>query len=286
MTAHHAIYDAFSRSMLFEEIGRMYHGESSKTPQAKMNHFIKYITETNKVAATSFWTSYLAGTSTKPLISIPKLHPLFQISEKSKIASLPAVHGTDYTLPTMIEVAGCLAIAHHLDCLDVILYSDRSGRNLPVDGIQDLVGPTTLFLPVRIHVDPAQKVEDLLLNSQRAQREMMPHEHLGWLELREMPHLKEVLKNSVNMNINPRPLSSPGKKLGMDYKSSYTSCDDPFGINVDFLDGKMEWTIYFDGRFISEEKVEKLLRDLHMVFERLIDAWEQPGLTVGEVLDF
>ncbi|CZR65846.1 uncharacterized protein PAC_15746 [Phialocephala subalpina] len=283
---HMKFGDRLLRLAIVESKKRLYLSEVSSKPQAKMSHFIKYITETDKSAATSFWTSYLAGASTKSLISVPEPHPQFRILEETRTAAIPTLNSTGYTLPTMIEVAGCLVIAHHLDCSDVILYSDRSGRNLPVGGIQDLVGPTTLFLPVRIHIDLDQTIENLLLKSQKAQHEMMPHEHLGWLELREMPHLKEILKHSVNMNINPNPLSRFGSRLGMEYKSSYASCDDPFGINVDLLDEKIECTIYFDGRFIETEKVEKLLADLELVFGKLVDAWKQPGMTVGEILKF
>ncbi len=197
---------------------------------------------------------------------------------------MPALQGTDCTLPTMIEVAGCIVIASQLDCRDVILYSDRLGRNLPVDGIQDLVGPTTLFLPVRINIDPHQTVRDLLRNSQQAQRKMMPDEHLGWLELREMPQFKDLLKHSVNMNINPHHLSLLGRKLEMEYKSSYASSDDPFGINVDLFHDKVEWTIYFDERFIMVEKVVKLLEDLESVFEELVDSWRRPDMTVEEAI--
>ena len=71
-----------------------------------------------------------------------------------------------------------------------------------------------------------------------------------------MPHLKKTLKNSLNMNINPNPLCSLGKKLGMEHKMSYASCDDPFGINVDLFEGKMEWAVYFDEKFIEVEEVK------------------------------
>jgi aryl carrier-like protein len=285
MTTQHLIYDAFARSMLLAELETAYSQGFPHTPLPKMNQFIKYITEADKAAAVDFWTSNLAGAVTQPFLNIPEQPVVLNQTEKTLLMDIPKFHGLEVTLPTMIEVAGALAIAHQLGCPDVILYSDRSGRNLPVEGIQDLIGPTTLFLPVRIHIDAHQKVRDLLLQSQTFQSAMIPHEHLGWLELREMSHLKDVLKDSINMNINPHRLASLGKGLGLRYNGDWASYDDPFGINVDLFDGKMEWKIYFDERFIGQERVENLLKDIKKVFVRLIDAYLQPKLSIGEIFD-
>jgi aryl carrier-like protein len=283
MTIHHTIYDAFARSMLFTELETAYFQGFPGTPLPKMNQFIKYITEADKAAATDFWTSYLAGAVTKPFLSMPSGHTVLNQREKTHLMSIPELRGSEITFPTMIEVAAGLAIAQQLGCQDVILYSDRSGRNLPVEGIQDLIGPTTLFLPVRIHINKDQKVQDLLQGAQRFQSEMMPFEHLGWLELREMSHLKDVLKYSLNMNINPHRLADLGKRWDLEFRGDWAKFDDPFGINVDLFEGQIEWKVYFDERFIGEDRVGKLLEDIEGVFLRLVEAYREPDLIVGEI---
>jgi hypothetical protein len=106
-----------------------------------MNRFVQYITTAEKSAAREFWTSYLAGAATKPLLTFPPDVKLFDldISEISVITKIPKLRAQEATMPTILEVAAGLAIARRVGCSDVILYSDRSGRNLPVEGIQDLV---------------------------------------------------------------------------------------------------------------------------------------------------
>jgi hypothetical protein len=199
---------------------------------------------------------------------------------------IPIRAGSDCTLPTMIGVASGLAIAHRLDCPDVIFYCDRSGRNLPVKGIKDLIGPTTLFLPVRVDLDPHKRVRDLLRESQKFEIDMMPFEHLGWLELREMGHLKSALKHSLEININPNSLSSLGSnELGLEFKRAYESCGDPFWVFVFPQDGKMGWSICYDERFISHATVESLFEEIMSIFGRLVDAYKQPDLRVGGMFD-
>ncbi|KAI5924948.1 hypothetical protein F4810DRAFT_709140 [Camillea tinctor] len=287
MTVQHVIYDAFARIMLFKELETAYlTGAFPEQAPSKMSRFVKYMLEADKVAATNFWTSYLAGAKTAPLLKGVGKCGLAQLSEEIAEMSVPDLHRSEVTLATILEVAGGLAIAKRLDCADVILYSDRSGRNLPVEGIEDLIACTTMFLPVRIHVDRAQTVQDLLRGAQKFQSIAMPHEHLGWLELRDMDHLKATLAHSVNMNINPYPTGLVGRGLGLEVRSTHLPCDDPFGINIDILDGKLIWAIYYDLEFIEQRTVVGLLADLQRVFLDLVHACKQrPGMTVGELLN-
>ncbi|KAI0011480.1 hypothetical protein F4779DRAFT_615500 [Xylariaceae sp. FL0662B] len=285
MTVQHIIYDAFARVMLFKELETAYlTGIFPDQPPPKMNRFVKYMLEADKAAATDFWTSYLAGAQTAPLLNSPGKGGLAELSEENVTMDSPALPTSEVTLATMLEVAAGLAIAKRLGCPDVILYSDRSGRNLPVEGIEDLIACTTMFIPVRIHVDQAQRVQDLLQEAQRFQSTAMPFEHLGWLELREMDHLKSALAHSINMNINPYPTSLVGRGLGLEVRSTHLPCDDPFGINVDILDGKLVWAVYYDVRCIAKETVEILLTDLQAVFHQLVNASRRPEATVGELL--
>ncbi|KAI1078912.1 hypothetical protein F5B20DRAFT_197822 [Whalleya microplaca] len=285
MTVQHIIYDAFARVMLFKELETAYlAGTMPDHPPPKMNRFVKYMLEADKVAATDFWTSYLAGAQTAPLLSSPGKCGTAELSEVTATMDAPVLHTSEVTLATMLEVAGGLAIAKRLGCPDVILYSDRSGRNLPVEGIEDLIACTTMFLPVRIHVDRAQKVRDLLQEAQRFQSSAMPFEHLGWLELREMDHLRSTLEHSINMNINPYPTALVGRGLGLEVKSTHLPCDDPFGINIDILDGKLVWAIYYDARYIPRDTVEHLLAELQAVLLDLVEASRRPEASVGELL--
>ncbi|KAI0602864.1 hypothetical protein F4775DRAFT_581102 [Biscogniauxia sp. FL1348] len=287
MTIQHVIYDAFARIMLFKELETAYlTGAFPEQAPPKMNRFVKYMLEADKVAAANFWTSYLAGAQTAPLLRGTGKCGLARLSEEIAEMPVPSLHRSEVTLATMLEVAGGLAIAKRLGCADTVLYSDRSGRNLPVEGIEDLIACTTMFLPVRIHADPAQTVQDLLRGAQRFQSIAMPHEHLGWLELRDMDHLKPALEHSLNMNINPYPTDLVGRGLGLEARSTHLPCDDPFGINIDILDGKLIWAIYYDMEFIERETVVSLLADLQRVFISLVDTYKQrPGTTVGELLD-
>jgi aryl carrier-like protein len=296
MTIHHTIYDAFARDMLFKEVESLYISTTSSVPPGplpKMNAFIKYVTkDADKSSALEFWISHLAHVVTKPLLKIPE-QPVLPLTIQEFTITTPLLKPKSkaYTLPTLLEVAAAITLAHYLSTSTIILYSDRSGRNLPVPGLPDLIGPTTLFLPVPITFNPKQTIASLLASAQAFQTEMLPHEHLGFVELLEIPRLTGVLKNAVNMNINPHRLAGMGKGLGLEFEGSWASCDDPFGINVDVdegaarEDGGLVWCVYYDERFIGTEKVEMLLKNVIGTFEKLIEAEGRGGMVVAELFE-
>jgi len=58
----------------------------------------------------------------------------------------------------MIEVSFALVFARYLGAKDIVLDILRAGRAGPVAGIEALVAPTATAVPLRIHVDPEEKL--------------------------------------------------------------------------------------------------------------------------------
>jgi hypothetical protein len=112
----------------------------------------------------------------------------------------------------------------------------------------------------------------------------VPYEHLGWLELRELDAFKPLLRHSINMNINTQPLNLLDKKLGLQFVSCYSMCDDPFGINVDIYGDNIKWTVYHDPRFIDADAAQSLLRDVQAVFNLIVDGDKDASFSVGDAL--
>ncbi|KAM7197972.1 hypothetical protein V8F20_006420 [Naviculisporaceae sp. PSN 640] len=310
LTMHHLIYDAYSRDLLFKLLESRYQEQAplpNDRQQTNMTQFIRYVTgDAIRQSAVKFWTSYLEGAGMKPFLSKPLgSRPVGDLqSEKLTLPKPEIPSSSGFTLSTVIEVSAALAIAH-LQCReaqdagdsdskappkDILFYSDRAGRNLPVEGISDLIAPTTLFLPLRVPINRSQPIRELLSTHQTASKEMILHEHMNWTELRETSHLKDVLKHSVNININPyMPLGKLGKGMGLQVVDEHETCDDPFGINVSVGDEELEWVLYFDKEFISRDKVQRLKGMVRKIFDLVVlncsALDDSGGLTlVGDVL--
>lgn len=286
LTMQHLIYDAYSRDMLFKELEAAYlHQSPLDTEPPKMSQFISYINGADRRLGTEFWTSYLEGSSTKALLSAPIGSKVGKLNTHRWTVEKPRLPFLNYTLATIIEVSVALALARILDCRDVIFYSDRAGRNLPVAGIQDLMAPATILLPLRVHIDRQQTVHDLLCAHQAANTAMMPYEHLEFTELRKMDHLKGILKHSLNMNINPyTPLAQIGASIGLTVVDEHERWGDPFTIDVSIWEDELKFAIHFDESFIPEAVVINLVRNIREMFQLLSTKHITLQMSIDDIL--
>ncbi|KAI0123655.1 hypothetical protein BJ170DRAFT_586415 [Xylariales sp. AK1849] len=282
LSIQHAVYDAFSFSLLFGEVEQSYfNGASSPLPPPQMNQYMKYIVEADKDAAVHFWTSCLAGTNTKPLHRPGEPFP--NITTRTVVFDMPNVHNSEITLSTMIEVATGLVLAHHIGCVDVILRSVRLGRGGPVARLEELIGPTITVIPLRVRLDKLQKASDLLHTAQALQSEMLQHEHLGFFELKEMNHLAAILQHSYHVNVNPAPTSVLGRGLGMELHQTQMRNADPLGVYADLNGERLELNIRSDDEYVPGAKVEAILADIRRVLLRFAKLGLRE-VTVGEIL--
>ncbi|KAK3387990.1 hypothetical protein B0H63DRAFT_431974 [Podospora didyma] len=289
LTILHAIYDAFSLSLLFREVEQTYiNGGSPPTlPAPKMNTYIKYILDSDKQSTINFWTSYLANTSTKPLHRPGEPFP--NTVDRTLLFPTPVVRNKSITLSTVVEIATGLVLAQHIGCRDVILRSIRLGRGGPVPRLDELVGPTITVLPLRVSFVSTQRATSLLEEAQQIQSAMMRHEHVGFFELKEMHHLATMLQHSYHVNVNPNPTSGLGKGLGLELKETAMRNADPFGVYVDLVeDGKrLELKVRSDDEYVPGHKAEVILGRIRDVIVRLagvVGAGGDEMTAVGDIL--
>ncbi|TPX07288.1 uncharacterized protein E0L32_010785 [Thyridium curvatum] len=286
LTMQHLIYDAYSRDMLFKELESAYKNQSyPRTHPPKVSQFIKYVNGADRQLGSQFWSAYLAGSSTKALLSAAIGSEVKELQIHRWTLAKPHLPPLDYTLATIIECSVALAISRLLNCRDVVFYSDRAGRNLPVAGIQDLMAPATLYLPLRVRVDPRQRVHDLLYNHQRANTAMMPYEYMGFTELRKLDNLKDVLGHALNMNINPyTPLGEIGASMGLTVVDEHERWGDPFTVDVSVRENELRFAVYFDEKFVRESVVKEMMRHIKEAFRLLSTAHMNLRVSVGDIL--
>ncbi|KAH8588189.1 hypothetical protein B0O99DRAFT_746976 [Bisporella sp. PMI_857] len=110
ITAHHAIYDAWSLNWLLEDVVAAYQQQSLET-HVPYKHFIKHVQELDQKASESFWTSELSNENTKIFPSIP--YPEYQpkadtfLVQDIQFSRKPE---SEITTPTILEAAWALRI--------------------------------------------------------------------------------------------------------------------------------------------------------------------------------
>jgi len=189
-----------------------------------MNRFIKHMCEIDKVAARNFFRSHLAGAITKPLFAIPEDQGRYNITLAKRAIPLPKYQGSDITVPIRIEVAWAIVIGRTVESSDVVVAPLSSGRSAPVPDIENLIGPTFTQTPIRININPNQTIQSLLRSVNDFHIAAIPYEHLGWIQIWEIPEIEYLLKDIIGINILPFLDSATlGSGIGLEMKKSYTS---------------------------------------------------------------
>lgn len=186
-TAHHAIYDGWSLSLLFENIAQAYEGKEvvSSTP---FKNFIGRLNETTEAMNAEFWKHQFTTTGSFPT-SYPEVGLGYAAASKKTISlksSAPAL-SSDILSSTIKRAAWALTIATYADSEDVVFAQTLAGRNLALEGVDNMMGPTITTVPVRVSVPKEGiKIRNLLDNVQSHSIAAIEHEHFGLQNIRDV----------------------------------------------------------------------------------------------------
>ncbi|KAG8157434.1 hypothetical protein KVR01_012818 [Diaporthe batatas] len=184
-TMHHSLYDAWTLPRILEMVERAYRG-MSLGKHVSFSVFIKYFMNRDKQKTRQFWQDYLSGAGRLRLVkhgetTEPPSRGFLQSERATKFNS-------DHHVPATFVHAAVGIVLSQLSggVNDVTFASTVFGRACPVDGIENVMGPTIATVPVRVQFQHGQTVKDLLERLQNHAASMVPHEQEGIQNIRRM----------------------------------------------------------------------------------------------------
>ncbi len=118
--------------------------------------YARFIQNQDMDEASEFWKAQLRGTSTCDFPSLPS--PAYQARTGEMITRLVSLAPSrpEMNLADVIKAARALLLSHYSGSSDVVFASTNSGRNMSLDGITDMVGPTITTVPMRVQIETRQ----------------------------------------------------------------------------------------------------------------------------------
>ncbi|MEV4130078.1 amino acid adenylation domain-containing protein [Nocardia sp. NPDC049707] len=203
MTNHHLVLDGWSTPLLVRELLTLYvtRGDTSVLPPAhSYREFLAWLDEQDNEAALAAWTQSLAGVDT-PTRAVPSLAGI-ESTEAGMIthdltrATVERLETTaresGATVNTMVQAAWAMLLAMSTGRTDVVFGGTVSGRPPELPGVEEMVGLFINTLPVRVQLDPAEKVADLLTRIQAEQARLLDHQHVGLAAIHRAVGLAEL----------------------------------------------------------------------------------------------
>lgn len=183
-TLHHALYDEWSISLLFQDLSLL--SLQRETPQrSAFSKFVKSLGLIDHGASKSFWKGRLADISAaRPICDEPSA--TFRTSDQSNVSCTSTLPTSDYQNSTLAIAAWSLLLSTLTGSHTVSFGNIVNGRTSDVPGIVDVCGPTMTTVPNVIKVPFEATVGDFMTELENIRSEMLPFEQTGLDEHREL----------------------------------------------------------------------------------------------------
>ncbi|MGW4533873.1 amino acid adenylation domain-containing protein [Nocardia sp. NPDC004340] len=195
ITNHHLILDGWSMPLLFAELIGLYETSGDDTGFATPVPFrthLEWLAARPADQARTAWTQALAGLDGPTLIA--------PTAPRAAAATAPVAHevplpeglpdalrrtaaACQVTVNTLVQAAWALLLAERTGAADIVFGATVSGRPPELPGSDRMVGMLVNTVPVRITLNPAESIADLLTRVQHEQAALAEHQHLGLDEI-------------------------------------------------------------------------------------------------------
>lgn len=187
-TAHHAVYDGWSLTNLLDKVEMYYQSttqpSNSVTPYSR---FIKYLTSLDAKQSDDFWLSLFEDIAAPQFPQLPS--PEYKVEASAQLRhQIPVTRrsGMEITMPSMIRAAWALLLAAYSGSDDVFWGETNSGREVPVAGIESIIGATITTSPMRFKLNRQVTIKDYLQEVQRQSSAAIPHQFAGLQHIRKL----------------------------------------------------------------------------------------------------
>ncbi|KAK5988142.1 Nonribosomal peptide synthetase dtxS1 [Cladobotryum mycophilum] len=279
-TLHHSLYDGWSLPIIENLTKRAYNAftaaadvKSALEAPASFNSFIRYISEAPSPAADEYWTTYLADGEFAPFPPLPTSVTDAQ-GDQSLEMSFRLNTPMDVTTSSLLRGALALLLSQYTGNSDVIFGTVVTGRNAPVVGIEEIVGPTIAAVPVRVDVSKDRLVSEYLQLIQRQATEMISFEQTGLTRISKMSDIcRTACDFQTLLVIQPQE----GVLQGNSFFGKWHTSDEQEFVNYAltlecFLEGdKLRLRASFDSHVLSQSKVEWLMHHFTEILRQLSD---------------
>ncbi len=141
-TVHHALYDGYSMDMTLAAVDHAYETNLGVLATRPFAEFMAYLDTINKETLNQFWTSQLEGLKTSPFPQAPAGHRCQANNTVSYSVPFSLDRAKGITMATLLKAGWAMLVSRMSESPDVVFGVTQSGRDLELEGIEEINGPT------------------------------------------------------------------------------------------------------------------------------------------------
>lgn len=291
---HHAIYDGWSMPRMLQRVEDIYCQCSLQPPLTPYAKYIGYLLESDREASNRFWQakfhdlqSYhfppaLQNSVTEQEVDFKTFSHIVQLQHKPRT--------TGITLPTLIRGAWAILLsAHTSGSEDVVFGESLTGRDVPLDGIIDMLGPTLTTVPARVKVRREVRVADFLRTVHHKAAEIIPHQHVGLQYIKRLnaeTALACEFRNLLVIQTGGQEDNVEGSHFWEPQDSGVGSkfFNYPLVVECDASDLSIRLDLHYDELHVSKWLIERMAHQLEHVMIGLCAATPEARIRDIEIV--
>ena len=281
-TIHHALYDAWSMSLILKSVNDAYKNESLKRPIG-FNKFIRYLVQkSSNQASEAYWLSSLQGAApsvfppSPPMSREPQpdssLNHLISVPERQSASA-------SFTLSTILRAAWAVLISRYTDSHDVVFGAILAGRTAPVHGIEEMAGPTINTVPIKVILEPRKTVKEYLCQIQDQSTEMIPFEALGLQRIQRVSENAHAACQFQNLLlVQPAPADDTGSVCPMQMTSAGELFDNlstyALAMQCSLVNEGITVSAAYDSGTLSRKQMQRVIYQFDHLIQQICQASE------------
>ncbi|KAI9647542.1 hypothetical protein NHQ30_003927 [Ciborinia camelliae] len=297
LTLHHAVYDAWSMSLMFEQVEKEYEMltqmtsedvVSTQSQHIPFNRFIKNVLDLDMSAAEDFWRSEFASGAAEPshFPSVKIGYRPQPVTITTKEIRLTRKANSDIRISNFIRTAWAVTISNYSNSNDIVFGEVLAGRSGSSADLIRVVGPTLATVPVRIILNPHEMAIDLVQKVQSKMIQMMPFEQIGLSNIQRLGgELKKACEFQTILVIQPRENSAiDASFMGqrrLDLVNATVWDTNALTLECRLTSDGLRAKATFDSEVIESQQMERILSQFQHVLQQLCQ--EDAGKTVQDI---
>ncbi|EED16046.1 nonribosomal peptide synthase, putative [Talaromyces stipitatus ATCC 10500] len=289
-TAHHAIYDGWSIPKLLSKLQRYYEHTNMAIEHGpcSYSHFIKYVSNIQAAELKDFWVQHLNGFTAVQFPALPNAS--YKSNPKTRQTlkfNLPEHRPTEVTLPSLIRAAWALTVSMYSYSEDIVFGEIMTGRDIPVPGIDDMIGPALSIVPMRLQIDSDLSVIRFLQQMQAQTASIIPYQSAG---LQNIQGFSQDAKSACEFRtlFSIAHGESDDVEGVMRFLSANTGDANfftyPLNVSCFMWESDLEVQIQFDNHIIPLTQLKRVMGQFEATLHKLCIAMAEEKLSSIEVI--
>ncbi|GAQ44074.1 nonribosomal siderophore peptide synthase Sid2 [Aspergillus niger] len=272
-TVHHVLYDGWSEPIVLKKVSEVLQRQQPKV-EAQMRDFVKYVRDTDEAAMEEFWRRELKGAVGPQFPRLPSRDYLpIPDGMIERHINLETNSGSPFTMATLIRAAWALVASQYTGNDDVVFGETLTGRDIPLAGVESIVGPLIATVPVRIHINRAGTVESYLQAVQQGILSRTPYQHMGMQNIRKVSHdAQHACEAPTGLVVQPEP-EYAGSELGFEVgdvvREALHFNPYPLMLGCGIKKGGFRICASFDSSLVEISQMERILAQIEVACSQL-----------------